>query len=309
MPEFNSRHARLLTEQRNPASMDIDARSVAEILTIINQEDHRVAPAVAQEIPNIAQATELVIQALQAGGHLYYIGAGTSGRLGVLDASEIPPTFNAPPELVQGYIAGGDQALRRAIEGAEDYPEDGAKLVQELEVTAKDVVMGIATSGLTPFVLGAVQEAHRIGAKTIFLTCVDPAEIDVEVDVLISARVGPEVVAGSTRMKAGTATKLILNMISTTAMIKLGKVYENLMVDLRATNNKLTDRGRRIIASITGCTYEEAAELLEKAGKSVKVAIVMYKTGADAPAAERFLAQFHGNVRQAIAALEKEAMP
>ena len=234
------------------------------------------------------------------------MGAGTSGRLGVLDASEIPPTYNASPELVQGFIAGGDIALRKAIEGAEDFPEDGARLVREIGVTPKDVVMGIATSGVTPYVLGSLEEARSIGAKTVFFTCVNPTDVSIDVDVLIAPQVGAEVITGSTRMKAGTATKLVLNMITTTAMIKMGKVFENLMVDLKATNNKLTDRARRIIASITDCSYEEAIDLLDQSNKFVKVALVMKEAGVGPDQAQEYLDRYAGNVREAISELEKE---
>lgn len=298
-------HGKLLTEQRNPVSADIDNRSIDEILHIINAEDQKVPGIVAGEMPNISKATEFVVDAFNKGGRLIYVGAGTSGRLGVLDASEIPPTYNASPELVQGFIAGGDTALRTAIEGAEDFPEDGAKLVREIQVTDKDVVMGIATSGVTPFVLGALEEAGRIGAKTVFLTCVNPEDIAIEVDALIAPQVGAEVITGSTRMKAGTATKLVLNMITTTAMIKQGKVFENLMVDLKATNHKLVDRARRIIATITNISYEEASDLLARADNFVKVALVMQKAGVDPDQARKYLDRFGGNVRKAISEMEK----
>ena len=299
-------HGKLLTEQRNPASMEIDARSVGEILSIINREDQKIAGIIAGEIPRIEQATNYVIDAFKQGGRLIYVGAGTSGRLGVLDASEIPPTYNASPELVQGFIAGGDIALRKAIEGAEDFPEDGARLVREIGVTPKDVVMGIATSGVTPYVLGSLEEARSIGAKTVFFTCVNPTDVSIDVDVLIAPQVGAEVITGSTRMKAGTATKLVLNMITTTAMIKMGKVFENLMVDLKATNNKLTDRARRIIASITDCSYEEAIDLLDQSNKFVKVALVMKEAGVGPDQAQEYLDRYAGNVREAISELEKE---
>ena len=299
-------HGNLLTEQRNLASRDIDAKPIVEILEIINAEDQKIPGIIAGEIQHIEQATQLVIDAFQNGGRLIYVGAGTSGRLGILDASEIPPTYNASPELVQGFIAGGDKALRSAIEGAEDFPENGAALMQEIGVIPEDVVLGIATSGVTPYVLGALTEARLMGAKTIFFTCVNPADISVDADIIIAPQVGPEVVTGSTRMKAGTATKLVLNMITTAAMIKMGKVYENLMVDLKATNYKLTDRARRIIASITECPYDEASELLDQANKFVKVALVMKKGGVSPEQAHAYLDRFGGNVREAISELEKQ---
>ncbi len=302
---MTSKLAKLLTEQRNPASVKLDSSSIREILEIINREDQIIAQRVAEQMDDIEQATELVDQAFQNNGHLIYIGAGTSGRLGVLDASEIPPTYNACPERVQGFIAGGDSALRTAVEGAEDFPEDGQKLVDEIGVIEKDVVMGIATSGVTPYVLGALERAKELGASTVFFTCTDKSHIDIDVDVLISVPVGPEVVTGSTRMKSGTATKMVLNMITTTAMIKRGKVYENLMVDLKATNVKLEDRARRIISTITGCSYEEATDLLAKSDNYVKVALVMYKSHASAEESRLYLERFSGNVREAVEELEK----
>jgi len=285
--------------------MKLDSASIREILEIINREDQLIAGKVAEQLDDITRATELVDQAFQKEGRLIYIGAGTSGRLGVLDASEIPPTFNASPERVQGFIAGGDGALRTAVEGAEDHPEDGRKLIDEIGVTADDVVMGIATSGVTPYVLGALERGRELGASTVFFTCADRSHIDIDVDVLISVPVGPEVLTGSTRMKSGTATKLVLNMITTTAMVKRGKVYENLMVDLKATNIKLEDRARRIISTITSCSYEEATELLAQADNYVKVALVMYKSKASAEESRRYLDRFHGNVREAVNELER----
>ncbi|MCF7808432.1 MAG: N-acetylmuramic acid 6-phosphate etherase [Candidatus Marinimicrobia bacterium] len=302
---MNSKLGKLLTEQRNPNSMHLDSSSIREILEIINREDQIIAGEVARQMDDIEAATQLVDQAFHKEGRLIYVGAGTSGRLGILDASEIPPTYNASPERVQGYIAGGDTALRTAVEGAEDFPEDGQKLMDEIGVNDQDVVMGIATSGVTPFVLGSLNRAREIGAKTVFFTCADRLHIDIDVDVLISVPVGPEVVTGSTRMKSGTATKMVLNMITTTAMIKRGKVYENLMVDLKATNIKLEDRARRIISTISGCTYEEATDLLIKAGKYVKVALVMQKTNAPVDDCRMYLDRFDGSVRDAVEALEK----
>ena len=302
---MNSKLGKLLTEQRNPNSMKLDSASIREILEIINQEDHIIAAQVAEEMDDITKATELVDQAFQNGGRLIYVGAGTSGRLGVLDASEIPPTFNASPERVQGFIAGGDGALRNAVEGAEDFPEDGRKLVDDIKVNENDVVMGIATSGVTPYVLGALDRGRELGAATVFFTCAARDHIDIDVDVLISVPVGPEVITGSTRMKSGTATKLVLNMITTTAMVKRGKVYENLMVDLKATNIKLEDRARRIVSTITSCSYEEATELLSRADNYVKVALVMHKSNASAEESRLYLDRFKGNVRQAVDELER----
>lgn len=296
---------KLLTEQRNPNSMNLDSVSIRNILEIINQEDQVIASKVAEQMDDIEHATQLVDKAFQSDGRLIYIGAGTSGRLGVLDASEIPPTYNASPERVQGFIAGGDTALRTAVEGAEDYPEDGRQLMDEINIGDSDVVMGIATSGVTPFVLGSLERAKELGAQTVFFTCAHRNHIDIEVDVLISVPVGPEVVTGSTRMKSGTATKMVLNMISTTAMIKRGKVYENLMVDLKATNVKLEDRARRIIATITKCSYEQATDLLASADNYVKVALVMHKSNAAAEESRLYLDRFGGNVRNAVDEIEK----
>jgi len=301
-----SKLGKLLTEQRNPSSMKLDSSSIREILEIINREDQVIADQVALQMDDIEAATDLVDQAFYKEGRLIYVGAGTSGRLGILDASEIPPTYNADPERVQGFIAGGDTALRTAVEGAEDFPEDGKKLMNELNVCDQDVVMGIATSGVTPFVLGSLTRAREKGAATIFFTCADRSHIDIDVDVLISVPVGPEVVTGSTRMKSGTATKMVLNMITTTAMIKRGKVYENLMVDLKATNIKLEDRARRIISTISGCTYDEAADLLARADNYVKVALVMQKTNASADECRLYLDRYNGSVREAVSELQKK---
>ncbi len=303
---MTSKLARLLTEQRNPNSIKLDSSSIRDILEIINREDQLIAERVAEQMDDIEKATDMVDHAFQKEGRLIYVGAGTSGRLGVLDASEIPPTYNACPERVQGYIAGGDTALRTAVEGAEDFPEDGMKLMDEIGITADDVVMGIATSGVTPYVLGSLTRAREVGAGTVFFTCTDRSHIDIDVDVIISVPVGPEVVTGSTRMKSGTATKMVLNMITTTAMVKRGKVYENLMVDLKATNVKLEDRARRIISTITGCSYEEATGLLAEADNYVKVALVMYNSRASAEESRLYLDRFAGSVREAVQALQEK---
>lgn len=286
-----------LTEQRNPASEVIDRLTPLEIVEIINEEDHKIAPAVAREKVAIARAIELTEAAFRAGGRLIYIGAGTSGRLGVLDASEMPPTYGTDPGLVQGVIAGGYDALLRAIEGAEDHPEDGAAAVDEKQVGPHDFVLGIATSGTTPFVHGALERARERGAATGFLLCTHPApELYDRYDVVIAPLVGPEVVTGSTRMKAGTATKLVLNTISTGAMIRLGKVFGNLMVDLRVTNRKLQDRGERILMETLGLERDEAIELLRAAGGNVKTAIAMFVTGTDSEEARRQLVEADGRV-------------
>ena len=292
--------ATLTTEQRNPNSMEVDALSVREILELINNEDKLVAEAVNKEIDNIELAVNYVVEALREGGRLIYAGAGTSGRLGILDATEIPPTFSADPNMVQGIIAGGMDALVRSIEGAEDYPDNGKKDIMEKNVTDKDVVFGIATSGRTPYVLGALEKSKELGAKTIFLSCNKVDENSIYADLIISPIVGPEVVTGSTRMKAGTATKLVLNMVTTTAMIKLGKVYGNLMVDLRAVNNKLVDRACRILNTVTGIELDAAKKLLTEAENNLKVAIVMQLGELDREQAISKLDEVNGVVRNAV---------
>lgn len=286
-----------LTEQRNPHSAQIDRLSCLEIVDVINAEDHRVAPAVQAERHNLARAIEFVEAAFRAGGRLMYVGAGTSGRLGVLDASEMPPTFGIPPEMVQGVIAGGLDALVRAAEGAEDFPEPGAEEMDARNVGPDDVVIGIATSGTTPFVHGALRRAKERGARTGFVLCTPPSQEMLDsYDVVIAPLVGPEVVTGSTRMKAGTATKLVLNTISTGAMIRLGKTWGNLMVDLRATNLKLQDRSERILMEVLDLSRDEAAELLGCAGGSVKTAIAMYWTDSSAEEARQKLQEADGRL-------------
>lgn len=279
-----------LTEQRNPHSAGIDQLSCLEIVDVINDEDHRVAPAVRAEREHMARAIELVETAFRAGGRLIYVGAGTSGRLGVLDASEMPPTFGTPPHLVQGVIAGGPDALLTAIEGAEDQPESGAVEMDARQVGAHDVVIGIATSGTTPFVHGALRRAADLGARTGFILCTPPSPWMIEAyDVVIAPLAGPEVVTGSTRMKAGTATKMVLNTISTGVMIRLGKTLGNLMVDLRATNLKLKDRSERILMEVLEVDRETASDLLRGADGSVKTAIAMHWIGSSAAEAGRRL--------------------
>lgn len=286
-----------LTEQRNPLSARIDRLSPLEIVELINFEDQKVAPAVFEERHAIARAVELAEAALRAGGRLVYVGAGTSGRLGVLDASEMPPTFGTEIGTVLGIIAGGPEALTRAIEGAEDHPEDGARAMDEANIGPTDFVLGIAASGTTPFVHGALARAKERGARTGFLLCTHPPpDFRDRFDVVIAPLVGPEVVTGSTRMKAGTATKLVLNTISTGAMIRLGKVFGNLMVDLRATNLKLRDRSERIIMELCELDRASARKLLERAGWSVKTAIAMYWTGADPEEAVKRLAEAGGRL-------------
>jgi N-acetylmuramic acid 6-phosphate etherase len=289
-----------LTEQRNPGSMEVDRLSPMEIVDLINREDRTVAEAVGREREAIARALELVVETFRAGGRLFYVGAGTSGRLGVLDAAEMPPTYGTDPELVQGIIAGGYGALVRAREGAEDHPEDGARDLEERGVRAGDFVLGIATSGTTPFVHGALARARELGARTGFLLCTPPSdELRATHDVVIAPLVGPEVVTGSTRMKAGTATKLVLNTITTGAMILTGKVWGNLMVDLQVTCEKLRDRAQRILRVTLELEAPDAQALLERAGGSVKTAIVMERRGVGREEAERLLEEAEGVVARA----------
>ena len=286
-----------LTEQRNPRSMRIDQLSTIEIVDLINAEDRMVAAAVGEERQQIARAIDMVVECLVQGGRLIYVGAGTSGRLGVLDASEIPPTYRTDPEMVQGIIAGGFDALLRAQEGAEDHPEDGAAAIDDRQVQASDFVLGIATSGTTPFVHGALKRARERGARTGFLLCTYPSEQLIKAhDVVIAPLVGPEVITGSTRMKAGTATKIILNTISTAAMVRTGKVYGNLMVDLQVTCQKLQDRGERILMDTLGVPREQASRLLEESGGHVKTAIAMSKLSLDADEARRRLEAVGGSI-------------
>ena len=290
----------LLTEQSNPASASIDSLSTEAALRIINAEDRKVAEAVEREIPAIARAVDASVAAFERGGRLFYIGAGTSGRLGVLDASEIPPTFSAPPGMVQGIIAGGEAALSRATEASEDDAAAGVRDLLAHGFTAGDVLVGIAASGRTPYVLGAVAEAGRMGATTVGICCVPDSELARAVEIAIVPVVGPEVITGSTRMKAGTAQKLVLNMLSTAAFVRLGYVYGNLMVNVQPRNRKLVDRARRIVAQAAGVSYERAGELLAEAGESVRVAIVMARAGLGREDAERRLAAAGGRVSKAL---------
>ncbi len=280
--------------------MRLDSMSIEEALKLMNQQDRIAVEAVAKVRPAVAAAVRLVSKALSSGGRLFYVGAGTSGRLGVLDASECPPTFSTDPEMVQGIIAGGEQAMFRAQEGAEDCAEDGAAAMDQRLVGDKDVVCGIAAGGTTPFVWGALRRARELGAKTIFLTCVDGIPDEPQVDVVIRPVTGPEVLTGSTRLKAGTATKLVLNQITTISMVQLGKVYENLMVDLRATNQKLWDRGARIISTITGLPRDESMKLLREADGHVKLAIVMHQRKLPLAQASALLKRSEGRLRHAL---------
>lgn len=295
----------LTTEGRNPATMEIDRLSAREIVLLMNREDSLVPAAVGQVADAVATAIEIITDRLRAGGRLIYLGAGTSGRLGVLDAAECPPTFNSPPWQVVGVIAGGLPALTRAVEGAEDHPELAVADLQRLGLCADDVLVGIATSGRTPYVLGGLKYAREVGAYAMGLACNADSELASVAQLVIAPIVGPEVISGSTRLKAGTATKLILNMLTTGCMVRLGKTYGNLMVDLQTTNQKLTDRARRIVATLTGITHEEAAEWLVRSGGDVKTAIVMQQRQLGMDEARRLLEHTQGRLREALVA----AMP
>jgi N-acetylmuramic acid 6-phosphate etherase len=292
---------RRLTEQRNPSSQRIGELDPLGIVDLINAEDRLVAEAVGEVRQAIATALELAERAFRAGGRLVYVGAGTSGRLGVLDAAEMPPTYGTDPQMVQGVIAGGYDALVRAQEGAEDSPEDGAAAMDQIRVGANDFVLGIATSGTTPFVHGALRRARELGARTGFLLCTYPSQelLDTH-DVVIAPLVGPEVITGSTRMKAGTATKLVLNTITTGAMVRMGKVYGNLMVDLQVTCEKLRDRGERILEEMLEVDRAYAAELLARANGNVKIALVMSRLGTDADGARAQLEKVGGIVARVV---------
>jgi len=290
----------LTTEERNPASVTIDSGGTIQILKVINDEDKKVAFAVERELPYIADAVDVVAGAIKKGGRLFYVGAGTSGRIGVQDAAECPPTFGSDPETIQGLIAGGKPALFKAQEGAEDRDENGANDIMAHGVNQNDVVCGVAASQRTPYVVGAIKKAHELGSKTIFITTNPRSKLNQEVDVAICPEVGPEVIMGSTRMKSGTAQKMILNMITTAVMINLGKVYENMMVDLQITNKKLEERSKRVLMAITGVDYAKAAETLQKADGHVKTAAVMIRANVGAKEARRRLQLADGFVRRAI---------
>lgn len=299
--------AKLSTEQTNEHSEHLDQMSALEIVTVMNGEDQTVALAVQTALPEIAKAVDLITDRLAAGGRLFYVGAGTSGRLGVLDASECPPTFGTDPNLVQGLIAGGDTAVSNAVEGAEDDFDAGAEDLRGVELTDLDVVVAIAASGRTPYAQGALSYAKSIGAATVALSCNRPAEMSKLADVAIEIAVGPEVLMGSTRLKSGTAQKMVLNMLSTAAMVRLGKVYKNLMIDVVPTNVKLVDRACRILMTATGVEYDVAAKALTEANNRAKVAMVMIKTGLSATEAEARLDAVNGFVRVAIEQQGREA--
>lgn len=290
----------LLTEQINPKSQNLDQLSCLELVDLFNQEDQQTIAAIAKARLPLSEAIAATAKALSQGGRLFYIGAGTSGRLGVLDAAECPPTFCTPPELVQGIIAGGADALVRSSEGLEDRAEDGAAAIEQKEVSQLDVVVGITAGGTTPFVHGALQAAKSRGATTIFIACVPQEQFSCDVDIDIRLLVGPEILAGSTRLKAGTVTKMALNILSTGVMVQLGKVYGNRMVDVAVTNSKLRDRALRIIQDLTNLNRDAAADLLERSGKNVKLALLMHWTGCDREQSEQLLIANQGNLRQAV---------
>lgn len=291
---------KLITEEQNPASRDIDTKSTEEILRIINEEDQSVPRAVARELGAIARGVDLLTAALGRGGRLFYVGAGTSGRLGILDAVECPPTYNTDPEMIQGIIAGGYRACYKAVESAEDDPAQGVRDLKRRRVTEKDVVIGIAASGRTPYTLGALRWARQRGAKTVAVTCNPDSEMARQVDVAISVVVGPEVVTGSTRMKAGTAQKLVLNMLTTATMIRLGKVYSHWMVNVHMKNEKLVARGRRILMAALDIDEQQATQAIAAAGHDLAVTFVMLKAHVTREQAQQRLQQAHGHVRQAI---------
>ncbi|ODT05864.1 MAG: N-acetylmuramic acid 6-phosphate etherase [Mesorhizobium sp. SCN 65-20] len=299
---------RLVSEERNPRTMDIDLVPPIDVLRMINDEDKTVAFAVEKVIPEVAATVDRIIAAFRQGGRLIYMGAGTSGRIGVLDASECPPTFRVPPTMVVGLIAGGYSALLKATEGAEDSQAKGAEALAEIDLTAKDVVVGIAASGRTPYVIGGLNYAKKIGATAIALSCNPQSAIAEIADIAISPVVGPEVLTGSTRMKAGTAEKLVLNMLTTASMIGIGKTYENLMVDLKASNKKLVARAARIVMQATECSLEEAQAALAETHNDVKLAILIVMTGMSLAEARSALDGSKGFLRQAIQDAKQASM-
>jgi N-acetylmuramic acid 6-phosphate etherase len=290
----------LVTEQPNPNSQDLDRLSCLELVDLFNREDARTIEAIAEARIPLAKAIELASQALAKGGRLLYIGAGTSGRLGVLDAAECPPTFCTPPEMVQGILAGGEAALVRSSEGLEDRSEDGKAAIADRQITELDIVVGISAGGTTPYVYGALAAAKERGAVTISISCVPAEQVSIDADVDIRLVTGAEVLAGSTRLKAGTVTKMALNIISTGTMVRLGKVYGNRMVDVAVTNNKLHDRAIRTVRDLTDLSREEATDLLERSGKKVKLALLMHWTSLDPKEGDRLLAKYQGNLRKAL---------
>ncbi len=297
---MTSYFSQLTTEMNNPATASIDESGTRDLLLLMNDEDQRVPLSVRQEVDSIADAVDLIVKSLRSGGRMFYVGAGSSGRLGVLDASECPPTYGTDPELVQAYIAGGDIALRTAVEGCEDDSESGAQLILDKGIAAGDVVVGITASGSTPYVLGAIGKAREVGAATVGIVTNKNSRLSELCDICIAPVVGPEVISGSTRLKSGTAQKLVLNMLTTGAMIKLGKVYNNLMVDLKASNSKLYDRSIRIVRQVTGVSEEKAEQALKNADLHVKTAILMLEAGVYAEEAAALLERHDGRLKAAI---------
>lgn len=291
---------KLLTEARNPETENIDELATLEILQSINQEDKKVALAIELVLPQIAEAVDWVVESLSGGGRLFYLGAGTSGRMGILDASECPPTFGTPSDLVQGIIAGGEKAVFHAVEGAEDSLTMAAEDLVSRGLSPRDVVVGIAASGRTPYVIGGLKHARKVGCHTVAVVCTPDSEMQKVSELSIAILVGPEVIMGSTRMKAGTAQKLVLNMLTTASMIRMGKVYGNLMVDVQATNKKLVERSKRIVCLATGVSREKAEAAIVKAGGSVKVAVTLLLIGISAVEAQELLVQAGGSVSRAL---------
>lgn len=299
-PELFRKLEHLLTEQRNPQSLFIDISNSLEIVKIINEEDKKVAHAVENRLEMIAAAIDTIVEKLKIGGRLLYFGAGTSGRLGVLDAAECPPTFGTDPDIIKGYMAGGEKAMFVSQEGAEDREEYGVEEIKRIKAESKDVIVGLAASGRTPYVHGVLKQAKELGCPTILITTVSADQIDIIVDFLIDVPVGPEVIMGSTRMKSATAQKMILNMLSTGSMVRLGKVYENVMVDLQLTNKKLEERAKKIVMILAGVNYDEAGEWLHKANNHVKTALLMALGGINLEEATEKLKQNDGFIRKAL---------
>ena len=297
---YHSKWQDLPTEKINPDTLAIDTMPVIDIIDLVGQEDRRVVAAVHKEREKLAHGVEIIVGALRKGGRVFLVGAGTSGRLGVLEAAEMPPTFGTSPKLVQGIMAGGQEAVFRAREGVEDNFEEGARSMSRLRVGKRDVVIGVSASGITQFVRGALTGARKKGARIIFVTCWPGTELQNFVDLIIAPAVGPEIIAGSTRLKAGTATKMVLNMLTTISMIRVGKTYGNLMVDVQTGSEKLKDRARRIVSMVTGATPDEAGDLLKRSKWNVKIAIVMRKAGLSYPQAVKRLREAHDSIREAI---------
>jgi N-acetylmuramic acid 6-phosphate etherase len=297
---YHSKWQDLPTEAINPSTLAIDRMPVLELIDLISAEDRKVVASVHRERERIAHGVEIIVASLKKGGRLFLVGAGTSGRLGILEAAEMPPTFGTSPKLVQAIMAGGQDAVFKAREGVEDNFEEGARSVARLHVSKRDVIIGVSASGITQFVRGALTSARTKGARIIFVTCWPGADLQNFVDLIVAPAVGPEVIAGSTRLKAGTATKMVLNMLTTIAMVRSGKTYGNLMVDVQATNDKLKDRARRIISTATGVDYDAAGKLLKSARNDVKAAIVMQRTGLPLSKALATLRKSHDSVREAV---------